>query len=445
MIHAPSLTFGKTALAMAVAVVLTACGGGGGGDDAASDPTAPVTPAPTPTPTPTPEPTPVGFTQSAQWNVALPASGASVCYDFNAKAEVPDCSGTAWDLKIKSAGMTATFWTNSGTSGSGQGGAFGGPLTQTWTQLKTWANATTDPTAGPLPATVYAKDSASGVFTGSNSIASAAFEYGVGGSTDHRLYPNYRTFLITTDSASASTAGTVTAPVFALQVTGYYGGAGGTTSGYPSFRWVDRSAPAVVRSASVNASGADWVYFDLAAGAVSSATGTWHIAFNRYNFKLNGGESGSGTVAGFLAKTPAGFYDAQGKPVAAQFTNAANLAATQADLGASDLAVPARAANWVKDATTSPLQPNPAYTGTYPNPLNYGWFTYHPTVAASTAAGLPAVAHLIKANSESASLLRGGEGNTYARFHLSNIAYANPSVATSQQTWTIDFDVQPQP
>lgn len=424
MINKSASAFGTVVLAM----TLAACGGGGGDSGGGGN-----------TPTP-PPPAETGFTQSAKWTFALPASGSSICYDFNAKAEVADCSGTAWDLKVKSSGMTSTLWTNSGTSGTGAGGAFGGPFDHTWTELQAWKNATTDPVSGAIPSTLFFKDAASGVFTGTNDIASTAFEYGVGGANDHLLYPNYRTFLITTDSGSADPVGTAAAPVFALQVTGYYGGAGGTTSGYPSFRWVDRSVPGAVRTATVNAS-ADWVYYDLAAGAVSSAGGTWHIAFNRYTFKLNGGESGSGKVAGFLAKTPAGFYDAAGKPIAAKFTDPSNLTSTAADLNAADLALPASASKWVKDAASSPLQA--AYTGSYPNPLNYGWFTYYPTATAAAAAGLPAVAHLIKANSEGASLLRGGEGNTYARFHVTQIAYADPNNASSQQTWAIEFDVQP--
>ncbi len=427
--HAPAL--GTTVLAMTMAMALTACGGG---DDAGGT-TSPVVPPIAPT-----TPVTAGFTESAEWNMVLPAAGQSLCYDFNAKAEVADCAGTAWDLKVKSGGRTATFWTNSGSSGTGAGGAFGGPFDHGWAELQAWKNATTDPQAGAIPATLFFSDAASGVFTGSNEIASTAFEYAVGGSTDHLLYPNYRTFLITTDSASASTTGTVTSPVFALQVTGYYGGAGGTTSGYPSFRWVDRSAPTAVRKASVNAS-TGWVYYDLAAGAEATAGGTWHIAFNRYTFKLNGGESGSGKVAGFVAKTPAGFYDTAGKPVAGKFTDAANLASTEADLSAADLTLPASASKWLKDTATSPLQP--AYTGAYPSPLNYGWFSYYPTATAAAAAGLPAVAHLIKANSEGASLLRGGEGNTYARFHVTQIVYANPNDSASQQTWTVQFDVQP--
>ncbi|CAG2158546.1 HmuY family protein [Cupriavidus numazuensis] len=380
------------------------------------------------------------FTQSAKWTFALPASGSTVCYDFNAKAEVANCSGNAWDLKVKSSGMTGSLWTNSGTSGSGGGGAFGGPFDHTWAELQTWQNATTDPKSGAIPSTLFFKDSASGVFSGTNDIASAAFEYGVGGANDHLLYPNFRTFVITTDSTKLDPVGSASSPVYALQVTGYYGGAGGTTSGNPSFRWVDRSdVSQTVRTATVNAS-ADWVYYDLQAGAVSTASGTWHIAFNRYNFKLNGGESGSGKVAGYVGKTPAGFYDADKKPVASKFTDSSNLVATAADL-TSTLDVPATVSAWVKDGTSSPL--GPKSTGTYPNPLNYGWYTYYPTTTAAAAAGLPSVAHLIKANVDSASLLRGGEGNTYARFHVTQIAYADPNNASSQQTWTIEFDVQP--
>ncbi|WP_232346287.1 HmuY family protein [Cupriavidus sp. USMAA2-4] len=381
-----------------------------------------------------------GFTQSATWTFTLPASGSAVCYDFNAKAEVAGCTGSAWDLKVKSANRSATLWTNSGSSGSGAGGAFGGPFDHGWAELLAWKNATTDPVSGTIPATLFFKDAASGVFAGTNDIGSAVFEYGVGGSSDHLLYPNYRTILITADSSKADPVGTAAAPVFALQVTGYYGGAGGTTSGNPSFRWVDRSAPATVRTATVNAA-ADWVYYDLSAGAVTTASGNWHIAFNRYNIKLNGGESGSGKVAGFLAKTPAGFYDGSGKPVAARFTDASNLAATQSDLSAADLALPTDQTKWVKDGTASRL--NPAYTGTYPNPMNFGWYTYYPSATAAAAAGLPAVAHLLKANPGNASLLRGGEGSTYARFHVTRIAYADPNDYNSAQTWTIEFDIQP--
>ena len=127
-------------------------------------------------------------------------------------------------------------------------------------------------------------------------------------------------------------------------------------------------------------------------------------------------------MAGFLAKTPAGFYDGR-QAGGGRFTDASNLAATQSDLSAADGA--AHRPDQVGDGTASRL--NPAYTGTYPNPMNFGWYTYYPSATAAAAAGLPAVAHLLKANPGNASPLRGGEGSTYARFHVTGIAYADPN------------------
>jgi len=405
-----------------LAALLGACGGGGDGG----------TPPPDP-------PSSNQFTQTATWTFALPAANASICYDYDTQAVVADCSGTAWDLKVSSGGRTATLWTNSGTSGSGGGGAFGGPFDHTWTELSAWQNATTDPISGAIPQNLFFKDSASGVFAGTNDIQSAAFEYALAGETDHKLYPTYRTFVITTDTSKADVASTASTQVFTLQVIGYYGGASGTTSGFPSFRWADTAAPGTVRTATVDAT-ADWVYYDLVNGAEVPSTGTWHIAFNRNNVMLNGGASGSGTVGGYLGKTPAGLYNADGQPIASAFL-AATPASTLADLTAADMALPAAAADWIKDGQTSAL--TVAYQGTYPSPLNYGWFTYYPSATAASAAGLSATAHLLAANPESASMLRGGEGTSYSRFHVTGISYADPANASSQQTWTIVFDVQP--
>jgi len=417
--------------AVACATLLAACGGSG--DDAPATTTPVATSA---------------FTQSGEWTFVLPASGTSVCYDFEAKAQTADCTGTKWDLKVKSSGMTASLWTNGGTSGTGTGGAFGGPFDHTWTELQAWKSGTLDPTDTTntqLPATVFLADSAKSVFTGTNDIQAAAFEYGVTGATsDHLLYPNFRVFLVTTDSAAATNigTGTTTSPVYALQLIGYYGtptplSSTGTTSGIVTFRYVDRSS-GVKREATVDAR-AGWVYYDLTSNTVSSATGTWQVAFNRYNVKLNGGESGTGTVAGFLGKTPTGFYNTDGTVVAAKFTATTNVADTLADLIATDIAVPTRVASWVKDSTASAL--NPAYKGTYPAALDYGWYKYYPAVDANTPAGV--VQHQIVAQADRAALVRTGEGNGYARFQLASIVYATPTSATSAQTWTIKYDLQP--
>ena len=418
--------FSYLSVALAAAL-LVACGGGGGG----GDPAPPVTP---------PVAEVSSFTQKASWSFELPAAGSSVCYDFDAKAEVVGCGGNAWDVKVKSGGRTAELFTNSGVSGSGAGGAFGSPFSHTWTQLQAWKNALTDPVSGAIPSTLYFPDAAKNVFSGSNAIASGAFEYAIGGDSDHLLYPNHRVFLVTTNSALPDAVGTAAAPVYALQVTGYYGGPGGTTSGYPALRWLDRLSQQV-RTATLDAS-SGWTYFNLTSGTVVAESGTWHVAFNRNTMKLNGGSSGTGTVAGFVGATPAGFYTADGKPVLAKFKSTTP-ADTLADLTGT-LTTPASANAWVKDAVSSQLTPN--YTGTYPEPLDYGWFNYYPTDASAIAAGLLS-AHQLKAHPERATLVRSGEGNTYARMRLASIAYAPVAVPAKPymgaQTWTIDMDVQP--
>ena len=421
--------------ALCAALALAGCGGGGGDDGGSGGG------GDTPPPASTDK-----FTQSGEWKVTLPAAGTSVCYDFDTKAAVAGCAGNAWDLKLTGSGVTGTLWTNSGTSGSGSGGAFGGPFEHTWAELQTYQNGTTDPTSGAaLPAAVYAADTAASVFTGSNDILAAAFEYGVtGASTDHSLYPNFRVFLITTNSAAV--VGETTTPVttgdgvFALQVTGYYGGPGGTTSGHVSFRWVTRTAAPTIQTATVDAT-SGWVYYDLVNKRTVTEGDAWQIAFNRYNVKLNGGSSGSGTVAGYVGKTPAGFYDSEGKPIAAKFTSTTSSSDTEAELTAADLAVPTRTSAWVKDSNASALNPGPQ--GTYPNPLNYGWYTYYATKEAAQAAGLPAVAHVISANPANGTLIRNGEGSSYTRLHLTGIAYADPLNVNSDQTWTFAYDLQP--
>lgn len=413
------------ALILAPLFMLAACGGSSGDDS----------PTPAPAPAPAPAPGASAFTKSATWTATLPAAGQAVCYDFDAAAEVAGCAGTAWDLKLSSQGRSASFATNSGPNGTGRGGAFGGPFEHTWTALQAWQNATTDPVSGAIPANLYFADAADSAFAGTNDIRSAAFEYSL--NNDNRLYPTYRVFLVTSDASSADASG-ATVPVHAVQITGYYGGAGNTTSGHVSLQWIDRAQPGNIRRATVDAT-AGWAYFDLASGTTTSETGTWQLAFSRYNVKTNSGVSGTGTVGAFVGSTPSGLYDAAGNPIASAFSSAtpesmaAQLTAPQSE--------PAAASNWVKDTVSSTL--TPAYRGTYPQPLDYGWYRYFPTAESAAAAGLPAVAHVLQANPDRGALIRSGEGNSYARMRLAEIRYADPANISSPQTWTVEFGVQP--
>ncbi len=240
MQHPTSFKSLKTLVTALAAATLAACGGGGGGDS--SDPGT------TPPPTATSK-----FTQNATWTFTLPAAGSSVCYDFDARAQAA-CTGNQWDVKVVSGGRSAELFTNSGPSsadGTGNGGAFGTPFVHTWTDLQKWNDALVDPVGGALPTTVYTADTAKSAFSGSNAIQSAAYEYDLNGT--HQMHPNFRVFLITTNSASSDISGSA-GDVYALQVTGYYGSPTGTASGWPSFRWINRAAAATPFSAPVNAS-----------------------------------------------------------------------------------------------------------------------------------------------------------------------------------------------
>lgn len=425
-------TFAIIVLSACAALALVACGGG----SADGMPTGNGN---------SPPPTAQSFSQHATWSFALPAKGEALCYDFDSQQTVANCQGTGWDLKVVGDGSSASFRTNGGVSGSGAGAAFGGPFDHAWSSLSTWASATVDPDGNEIPATAFVADASSGVFSGDNGIQSTAFEYDLQG--DHRLWPTYNVFLISTDSSSSSTASTPMAPVYALQIIGYYGGPTGTESGHPTIRWIDRNTPDNVQIKELDASDGR-VYFNLRTGEAVPQNGPqkddWQIAFDRFNVSLNGGDSGPGMVAGFLGKTPAGFFNADGSPDAAAITGATPQSTLQY-LTAADMRTPAVASDWLTDTHHSVL--NPDYRGSFAEPpLAFGWYNYYPTAASATAAGLLAL-HMLKATPEGASLLRSGEGSSYARFHLTDIHYDAPTNSeapnAAQQHWTIEFDIEP--
>lgn len=400
-------------MSLAAAVLLTACGGDSGGGSGGNPPQ-----------------TSSKFTESATWEIALPASGQSVCYDFNAKAVVAGCSGTSWDLKLTNHDGLGYLWTNSGSSGSGGGGSLGGPSTE----YNEWlaANRGPDDTEN-FPGIAWLADSVGNVFTGTNEIGSAIFEYDLDGG--NLMWPSYRTFLLTTDSSKShvSSDNVDGVKVYALQLIGYYGGPNGATSGYVTLRYVERldgntwSSP---QTATVNATNYVWVYFNLDTKQVvnSPAGSNWHIAFQRYSVKLNGGNVGTGgTMGGYVAYSSPTLYPG-GSADADQLMNATP-ANTLADLTSDNMDFPASAAEWVQDKYSSPLGPEP--TGTAPE-LDYGWF-------ALDASGFAT------AKADHAALLRSGEGNSFARIRVADIAYADSDDAGSQQTWTIEFDIQPKP
>ena len=156
------------------------------------------------------------FTQTASFTGSLPAAG-ELCFDFDAN-EAVECVGTAWDIKLGYSGRGAYLRTNSGPSGEGQGAAFG-PFA--WSDLQAYTSATTSPEGASLSPR-YTPDNTGGIF-----VDQSWYAYGLQGG--HQLWPNYRVYLIDTDANDAE------APVYALQIIGYYGADG--VSGQPVIRW----------------------------------------------------------------------------------------------------------------------------------------------------------------------------------------------------------------
>ncbi|MBO1517715.1 HmuY family protein [Psychrobacter sp. F2608] len=403
-----ALLFSSSLLAFS----MTGCGGGSDGsssgnnensDNAGSTPPASI----------------ASFSETATWQVTNLAPDSATCYDFDAKAE-SSCDGDTWDIKFENQARSVKLWSNSGDSGAGMGGVFG---LIDWSDLSRYTNATLDPDTGRDISLHYNEDRSGGVFT-----AKPWFEYKLQG--NHQLYPNNRVYLVTTDSSSAITDSSVQQPIYALQITNYYNDAG--KSGYPTIRWIDTALPNQVQTQTINATSNDnWVYFDLTTGKSSTdKNSAWQIGFKRNDVILNGGDSGSGKTGGYLAATPAGYYDAKDEPIVSQFITDGS-AATLTDLiSTADYDKPLSARSWVIDSKGSDL--NPAYTGNFPN-LDFGWYTYNGMTHQLNAKPL---------NSAQGALIRSAEGNSYARVRLNKINYPD-STATTATSWEFKLDIQP--
>lgn len=391
--------------------LLIACGGGGDGSSGHNGTSNP----------PPANSTDLFSLKGKQWSIT-PTANQTYCYDIDTQAEV-SCSGNDWDLKFAMGTRTPLLFSNSGVSGSGNGGVLYSPFDATWANLSKEKDATQ---GGSLPAQAWSLDAYSNAFMDSASGNNSFFEYNLFG--DHRMSPNFKTFLVTTDSSSKAVIGTYEKPVFAVQIYNYYQG---STSGYISIRYINTQQPYDIKTLTIDAT-QGWNYVDLTTGMSSkNATGPWQLAFNRYNVQQNQG------VGSMIASQPAGFYSADGQPVIEKFKDSHAYVTTEADLKA---AVNTSNIKWGSNSINSIL--NPTFKGVYPQKLSYGWYNYYPTLSAAQADGLQA-AHMLKANPESASLIRGNKGNSYARLHLTDIHYADPANASSATTWTFELDIQP--
>lgn len=392
-----------------LSILMVACGGGGG-DDGNGNTQPPVANQDL-------------FTIKAkEWKIT-PAADKSYCYDIDQQAETSCDDDSAWDVKFAMGSRTPLLFTNSGVSGKGQGGALYSPFDGQWDKLSKELNATQ---GGAVPETAWVKDSYGNAFMETKSGFNAFFEYDLFG--DHLMSPNFKTFLLTTDTTVLSSVGTAEKPVYAMQIVNYYRGA---SSGFVTLRYIDTRQPNDVRELTVDAS-KGWVYVDLSTASSSTENkGNWQIAFDRYNVQLNSG------IGSMVASQPAGFYNAEGKPILDKFKDAQAYHDTVNDLKA---AASTSVKKWGGNSVTSIL--NPSFRGVYPSKLDYGWYNYYPTVTAAQADGL-AAAHMLKANPNAATMLRGNRANSYARMHLKQIQYADPLDNASATTWTFELDIQP--
>lgn len=402
----------RSTLTMAIGVgIASLCMVGCGSDGGSSSSTAEPTPHPTPS-TPDKDPSTKSFSESATWTVDGTKIG-DTCYDFDSQAEI-DCTGKTWDIKFENQQRSVKLWTNSNISGPGNGAAF---YLMPWSELATLKNAEEVPTVG------FKSDRGNGVFA-----QSPWAEYSLNG--QHKMAPNNRVYLVTSNASDATTISTVNQPVYAMQVINYYNEAG--KSGYPTIRWIDTALPTQVRTKMIDASSTDdWVYVNLKSGDITSKDGDWHVGFRRYDVVLNGGASGDGKVGGYVAKTPAGYYNEDGTPIKAKFMQN-NMEESLADLTqVANYDISADGVPWIVDEAGSEL--NPKAKGSYPV-IDYGWYVYK---------GNEGHRLFAKPKEEAiGALIRSGEGNSYARMYLEEITYADAN-SPSPSEWVFKLEIEP--
>ena len=157
---------------------------------------------------------------SATFTASIPNTGGKACFDFDTNRSV-DCDlNENWDLQLVLQGRDFILKTNSGPSGAGRGGAFGPILIS---DKSTYLSGTTTATGADI-SRHYVGDSNAGIFSDQSWYA-----YNLEGG--HKLWPNYRVYIIDTDQTDEQST------QYKLQVTNYYSDTG--VSGHPNIRFQD--------------------------------------------------------------------------------------------------------------------------------------------------------------------------------------------------------------
>ncbi len=150
-----------------------------------------------------------------------------------------------------------------------------------------------------------------------------------------------------------------------------------------------------------------YTYFSFSSGGVldlgdeaAKTSQDWDIAFKRSSIKLNGSFSGPKGTAGYFIGNNAEAYDADGKPVRSWFETATHEGELP-DFQAAGLSDMPDISEFIKDE----LRPAIRGDGT-----EEGWWFYH---------GPPT--HAVSAVSKNWWLVRSAEGDTYAKFHVTDL------------------------
>ncbi len=314
------------------------------------------------------------FSQTATWTVTDFSAEAMSCYDFDTQV-ASDCSDNNWDIKLENQPRGIKLWSNSGGSGTGDGGVFG-PMD--WSDLVRYDNGTQDSVSGHDITMHYNADHSGSIFD-----QQPWYKYNLKGM--HQLYPNNQVYLITSDSGSPAVESSILQPIYAMQIVNYYNDSG--ASGYPTVHWIDTALFNKVQSQTINTSNKDdWLYFDLATEQTTTdKNGAWQVGFKRSDVILNGGDSGTRKIGGYLAATPTGYYNGQGKLIAHKLN------------------------------------------------LDFGWYTYSGVTHQLTAKAI---------NDSQGVLLRSAASNSYARVSLDKINYPNVT-GTTPSSWVFNIGIQP--
>lgn len=135
----------------------------------------------------------------------LEQGSTEACIDFDGASAV-DCANADWEwrFEIDMANRAINLWTNGGVHGNGNAGVLG-PISSE--ELAGYTSATSS--NGQDISRLYASDSSESIFS-----QHSWYAYGLTG--QHKLWPNFRTYAISTNKDDAS------APVYAVQVSNYY-------------------------------------------------------------------------------------------------------------------------------------------------------------------------------------------------------------------------------